>query len=188
MDDVFDQRRRGLEAEFFKKQNDTLLEKLRATFDKEVTREGLEQATGIASKDVLDRLVALNVSGQTLAAFALYPLVEVAWADGQVDEKERAAILQAAAENGVAPGSTAHALLERLLVEGPDENRRAVWFAYARELNGRLSPDERRVVRGELLRRARAVAEASGGFLGLGRKTSANEQRVLDALGDAFPD
>ena len=39
---------------------------------------------------MLDTLMALNVDKGTFAAFALYPLVEVAWADGKVDDKERA--------------------------------------------------------------------------------------------------
>jgi hypothetical protein len=38
------------------------------------------------------------------------------------------------------------------------------------------------------MNRARAVAQASGGILGLGSKISSNEQRVLDAIEKAFPD
>ena len=38
------------------------------------------------------------------------------------------------------------------------------------------------------MKRGRAVAEASGGFLGMGRKVSPNEQRVLDAIAKAFAD
>ena len=38
------------------------------------------------------------------------------------------------------------------------------------------------------MKRARAIAEASGGFLGLGNKISTNEQRVLDAIAKAFSD
>jgi len=186
--DPFEERRKTLETEFFEKKNQDLLAKLRATFQKKETLEGLKQATGITNEEVLNNLVALNVSGQTMAAFALYPLVEVAWADGQIDDKERAAVLRAAAEAGVEVGSPAHALLERALIEGPNENRRKAWFAYANELNQRLTGTERRVVREELVRRARAVAEASGGFLGIGRRVSAGEERVLGALADAFPD
>jgi hypothetical protein len=186
--DPFDERRKALEEEFFEKKNKSLMEKLRNTFQQEVTREGLKKATGITSEEVLNALVTLNVTGQTMAAFALYPLVEVAWADGQVDDKERAAVLRAAAEEGVETGSPAHTLLEQVLTEGPNENRRKVWFAYARELNQRLTDAERRVVREELVRRARVVAEASGSFLGVGRKVSAGEERVLRELVNAFPD
>ena len=40
---------------------------------------------------------------------------------------------------------------------------------------------------GRVLDRARGVAEAAGGFLGIG-KVSAHEQKVLDELASAFPD
>ena len=40
-----------------------------------------------------------------------------------------------------------------------------------------------------MLDRARGVAEAAGGgFLGIGSKVSAPEQKVLDELASAFPD
>ena len=47
---------------------------------------------------------------------------------------------------------------------------------------------ERRQVREALLKRGRAVAEATGGFLGLGKQISQNEQRVLDRIAQAFSD
>jgi hypothetical protein len=42
---------------------------------------------------VPDRLAALNLGGDTLAALFLAPLVMVAWADGGIDDKERGAVL-----------------------------------------------------------------------------------------------
>ncbi len=42
-------------------------------------------------------------------------------------------------------------------------------------------------LRADLLGRARRVAEAAGGFLGLGRRVSAAEQAVLERLAAAFP-
>jgi uncharacterized tellurite resistance protein B-like protein len=133
-------------------------------------------------------LQALNVDKSTFAAFGLYPLVEVAWADGTVDEKERQAFIRAAAEHGITPGSFAHTALEEFLKNTPREDARKAWYAWAGELSAKLDREERRKVREGLLVRARAVAEASGGFLGLGSKISAAEQRVLDAITRAFPD
>jgi hypothetical protein len=152
-----------------------------------VTREKLEAATGIKDPQILERLMELEVRGETMAAFALYPLVEVAWADGKLDRAERDAILAAAVRDGIEAGSPSYEMLESLMADGPTEARRKVWFAYAKDLVGRLDPAERRTVREALLERARAVAEASGGLLGLGR-VSAKEQRILDAIAEAFPD
>ena len=77
-----------------------LVDKLRETLEQKQTREELEQLTGIQDAGVLDTLIAMNLDKNTFAAFGLYPLVEIAWADGKVDEKERAAFLAAAAEHG----------------------------------------------------------------------------------------
>lgn len=187
-DDIFEDRRKSLEEQFFAQQNEKLKQKLKATFEKEQTRESLKAATGISDEAVLDMLIALNVNHQTLAAFALFPLVEVAWADGTLDEKERAALLAAAAADGMVPGTPGHDLLEGWLQHAPGEPGRAAWRAYAGELARKLNPAERVRVREELLRRARGVAEASGGILGFGNRISAREEQVLDALKEAFPD
>ena len=184
-DDALHRRERALEEEFFQRKNQQLLDKLRATFEQKVTGEKLQAATGITDPKVLERLVALQVRGETMAAFALYPLVEIAWADGKLDRAERDAILEAAAGEGILRGSPSYQALEAAMTEGPTENRRKVWLAYARDLSSRLDPEERRDVRDELLRRARRVALASGGVLGIAR-VSAKEKQVLDAITGAF--
>jgi uncharacterized tellurite resistance protein B-like protein len=186
--DAFQQRRRSFEEEFFNKQSEQLVDKLRRVLQEQHTREELEQVTGIHDAAVLDTLMTLHVDKSTFAAFGLYPLVEIAWADGKVDDKERAALIKAAAEHGITPDSLAHTALEEFLKHTPREDARKAWYAWAAELNRKLDKQERRKVREGLLARARAVAEASGGFLGLGNKVSPNEQRVLDAIARAFAD
>ena len=115
--DAFSKRRQAFEEEFFNKYNQKLVDKLRVTLEKQHTREELEQLTGIHDPAVLDTLMALHVDKSTFAAFGLYPLVEVAWADGKVDEKERQAFIAAAAEHGITPGSFAHTALEEFMQE-----------------------------------------------------------------------
>ena len=186
-DDAMHRRERALESEFFQRKNPQLLDKLKQTFDQEVTREKLKASTGLSDPRLLDRLIALQVRGETMTAFWLYPLVEIAWADGKLDRRERDVILRAAVTVGLRRGSPAYEMLETYVADGPTEARHAVWLAYARDLASRLDRNERRLVREDLVRRARAVAEASGGVLGVLR-VSTNEQRVLDAIAEAFPD
>jgi len=187
-DDIFEDRRKSLEEQFFAKQNEDLKQKLRETFEKQQSRESLQAATGITDDRVLDTLLALNINHQSLAAFALFPLVEVAWADGTLDAKERDALLAAAAADGLAPGTPGHDVLQEWLQHPPLADGRAAWRAYVGELVRKLDPAERVRVRDELLRRARGVAEASGGLLGFGNKISSKEDEVLQALAAAFPD
>ena len=187
MSDALHKRGKALEEDFFARKDHQLRDKLKATFERELTREQLKAETGVTDPQLLDRLLAFQVRGETIAAFNLYPLVEVAWADGRLDRRERDAVLEAAVASGIARGSAGYEALEAALTEGPTEAKRKVWFAYARDLAGRLDPNERRLVREDLLRRARVVAEASGGILGA-LKVSSAEQRVLDAIAEAFPD
>ena len=64
----------------------------------------------------------------------------------------------------------------------------ATWKDYVRALAETMSAEDRRFFKGRVLDRARGVAEAAGGFLGIGSKVSAPEQKVLDELASAFPD
>jgi uncharacterized tellurite resistance protein B-like protein len=187
-EDAFERRRKSLEEEFFIRREHQLVEKLRKQLEKEQPRETLKQLTGIQDESVIDTLVSLHVDRDTLAAFALYPLVEVAWADGKVDDREREAFLAAAAEHGLSAGTPGHEALREFLKESPREEARKAWFAWAAELKHKLDPAERKQVRDALLTRARVIAEASGGFLGLGRRISAGEQQVLSAIERVFSD
>jgi uncharacterized tellurite resistance protein B-like protein len=184
--DAFAKRRQAFESVFFAQQDRALLEKVRAMLEKEHPREALRAWTGIQDEKVLDALVALHVNHDTLAAFALYPLVEVAWADGSVSPDERKAFFDAAAQLGIREGSAGHEALREFLQDTPREEARKAWFAWAADLSRQLDAHERVRVRDAILTRARAVAEASGGFLGLGSRVSASEQRVLDRIAEAF--
>ena len=85
-------------------------------------------------------------------------------------------------------GDVSHELFERWLSEQPPANLLAMWKDYVRALVETMSADDRRFVKGRVLDRARGVAAAAGGFLGIGGKVSASEQKVMDELASAFPD
>lgn len=186
--DVFEQRRQGLESEFFIHREQELIGKLRQKLAEKHTREELRHLSGIADDEVLDTLISLHINGDTFAAFGLYPLVEVAWADGNVDDKEREAFLRAAAEHGLAAGTPGHDALRTFLKETPRADARKAWFAWAEAVSQKLTPLERRKVREGLVKRSRAVAEASGSYLGLTNPVSANEERVIARIEQTFAD
>ena len=94
-------RRIGYEAEFFHKKDADLIGKLKAVFNRKMGREELRNATGIKSDEVLDRLLAVNAKGEMLLAFRLYPLADIAWADGSVSKAEAEAVINAALTSAV---------------------------------------------------------------------------------------
>jgi hypothetical protein len=73
-------------------------------------------------------------------------------------------------------------LFERWLAEAPPPALLATWKEYIGALSASLGPEARRALKQELLDRARAVAEAAGGFLVIGRRVSPAEEDVLKAL------
>jgi len=178
--------RSTLEDRFFADPRAELRERLREA-GKNRTRqmESLADVSGIEDIEVLEKLVLLGIQSETLAVLTLYPLVAVAWADGTVDRHERDAVLRSATECGMAPGSVAHDLVASWLEEPPGSLLRQAWQEYTQQLTARVSPEWRVVFGRELLARAHAVADASGGFLALD-KTSSVERRVLDDLRSVF--
>lgn len=185
-DGLLTERRQALEEEFFRRQEQEQIAKLRQQREREELRQALTEVSGITDVQVLDRLIDLGIQPRTLAPLALVPLVVVAWADGTLDAREREAIEQAAAACGVGRGSAGYALLETWLEEKPDPALLRLWKEYVQSWSRAVDPAVWAQFRDDILQRARAVAEAAGGFLGLGRKVSAAEAAVLRELADAF--
>ncbi len=187
-DKILRDREKALEESFFAKQNEKLLEAMRKKEEQARSQDELAKASGIADAEVLGKLVELEIGAETWAAVSLVPLVEVAWADGRIDEKERRAVLAAAEANGIAVDTPSYELLQGWLGRRPDGRLLQAWGEYMVALRSKLSPAEIHALRDEVIGRARAVAEAAGGFLGLGNKVSAEEEVVLQQLAKAFAD
>ncbi len=185
-DEVLGDRRRALEEQFFTQHNEQLRQQLRQSREKQASREALARVAGDAHPEVLDKLVELGISPETWAALEIVPLIEVAWADAQLEEKERSAVLAAAEANGITTGSPSHELLEDWLTHRPDGRLLAAWGEYIVDLCANLDPGQKDALRDEILGRARTVAEAAGGFLGLGSKISREEEVVLQQLARPF--
>lgn len=183
--DSLSERGHSMEEEFFRREDAKLLEKLRALKDAETTRDTLSKATGITNKDVLDKLATLKIGGETAAALSVLPFVEVAWADGSIDAKERTALLAHARTKGFMPGSRENALLESWLEQRPAPRFFEAWTHLVHGLCEHLNSKEIAQLRTTLVDRARSVAEASGGVLGIGKVSSA-EAAMLKKLEKVF--
>ncbi len=185
-DEFLSSRKNTLEEAFFAEENERLRQRLREADQAKSRKEALAAASGITDEAVLHRLAALNLGSDTLAALSLAPLVLVAWADGGIDDKERSAVLAGAADVGVGSQDVGHKLLDGWLRQPPPGDLLTAWTDYIRAASAALDVEGRRALKAELLGRARKVAEATGGFLGLGRKVSPAEEAVLERLERAF--
>ena len=185
VDDKLEERRRSLEEAFFRRRDKELVERLRREEEQKGLRQALANASGIHDPALLDRLVAAGARPEVLAAFSLVPLIAVAWADRKMDERERKAVLSAAEQIGVAVGSPAHDILLSWLDQRPGPDLLDSWVAYVQTPRPNLTGADREHLSRDVLERARKVAKATGGFLGLG-DVSPSEREVLKRIESAL--
>lgn len=182
---LLEERGHALENAFFARQDEALLKRLREADSAATRRQALSAASGVTDAAVLDHWDTLGLRPQSLAALSLVPLVLVAWADGSLDDKEATAVREAARSAGLRSGE-AGALLDAWLTRPPGREIEAAWRDYAHALAARMPPEARAALERETVGRARQVAEAAGGFLGLGSRVSEAEERVLASLAAPF--
>jgi hypothetical protein len=183
--DFLDDRRVALEDEFFHKENEKKLAKLREELTAKESKEELKKASGMTDDEVLDKLVALGLRGTTVAALSLVPLIAVAWADGELQDNERESILQAANAKGMGPGTPGHEILTSWLTKKPDDSLVDAWQEYMKALMAQLNDEQVRMLKNQILGFAKVIAESAGGFLGFS-KVSGKEKDVLARIEQAF--
>ncbi len=116
----------------------------------------------------------------------MIPLIEVAWADGNVDGKERTVLLKTLENHGVIKDSIELQLVEQWLSHKPAPSLLDAWTHYIEGLCEALASNEIVSLRDELMRNTTTLASASGGFIGLGSKISKSEAKMIEHLIGAF--
>jgi hypothetical protein len=134
---------------------------------------------------VLDRLVELGLRANTIAALSLVPLIAVAWADGEIQDNERTAILQGAHGKGLEEGTDGYELLQTWLKARPKDELFEAWEAYIKALAGQLNEEQNRLLKNQIVGFAKMVANSAGGLLGFGKVSSA-EEKALQRIEAAF--
>ena len=181
MSQTLDKQRQAMHDAFFADRDQELLEFLDQVQlgEQQQRQDALQQAAGVKDPEVLARLERLGVGPSAMTAFALLPLVRLAWADTKVSQGEFAALLKASEEDGIVYGTPSYRLLSRWLDERPSESMVEAWIAYAEALSRELDESSLEVLRQATIERAKRIAEASGGILGLGDRTSHDERNAL---------
>lgn len=182
---IFDTRKKALEELFILQRENQLLEKLRQEGKKQDQKERLRDISGITDDAVLEQAVRIGLSEETFAAISLIPLLEVAWADGLVDLREKEAILLAAEANAIKKDSTAYKLLQSWLDRSYNPQLISLWQDFILVLSQKMSSEELLSLRNEVVKRAYQIALSSGGLPVLGT-LSQDEKRVIEELELAF--
>ena len=180
-----EERGRALENQFYEKENQEKLDAMKSKLEAQQSKEELRKASGMTDDAVLDRLVALGLRSNTIAALSLAPLIQVAWADGTIQDNERVAILQGAHGKGLEEGTAGYDLLQSWLKRRPGDELFTAWESYIKSLAAQLNDEQNRLLKNQIVGFAKMVAAAAGGILGFG-KVSATEERVLHRIEAAF--
>ena len=133
-------------------------------------------------------LERLHISAGSYQLVMLLPLVYVAWADGRVQDKERAMILRIAEEHGLLANG-GDATLERWLSIAPTEDQLRSDLAILNQLcssEGRLGQGFDGDFETLLLAWCQDVADAAGGLLGLRRARHPDETQALRRIASAL--
>lgn len=182
---VYQKLGKSLKELFFFEKEQSLLEARNELAKMQETKENLAKVSGIKDDAVLEKLIALEIRPETLATLFVVPMVEVAWADGELQSEERNTLFSLAEKAGLKNGSINQGMFSLWLKQKPDPALLAAWTHYIQALCERLSDAERRALKKDVMADARAIATAAGGFLGFG-KLAKEEQAVLDQLEAAF--
>jgi hypothetical protein len=175
--EFFGDRRRSQEEEYFRRQEQELIEKLRKRGEEAAARRRLAEKSGVADEEILSDLQALGYTPETVMLLHLVPLVQVAWAEGGVSDRERDLIAQAARSRGIDGGSEADRQLTAWLERRPSDE---FFEKTLRAIRAMLAaqPDAEGAVAGrDLLSYCTRIASASGGVLGFGKVS--DEERAL---------
>ena len=113
--DILREKERGEEAQYFRRKDQELLQKLREKAQLDELANMLGQKLQVDDPVLLKRIVADGVTLETGAAFLLAPLVQIAWAEGKVSPEERAMILKIARDAYRAIGAEGFARIDFLL-------------------------------------------------------------------------
>ncbi len=178
--DALQNRCRSLENAFFSDLAQKLLAGLKEKLDLEAALVQFRDATGIEDKKVLEALYRLGVSPAALAALRAFPLIAVAWADGETTADEIATVRSIASRH-FKRDSAAGELIEQWLIHHPTPEMLDAWETCLATMFHSLPESEAAALKQTLLEEINEVATASGGLLGWGA-VSQSEKRTMQRI------
>ena len=178
--DMFAERGRSLEEEYFRRRDKELIEKMRQAAQAEQLRSEMGKRTGLTDPELLRELEAMGFTPETVILLPLVPVVQVAWAEGGVSDAERHLIVKLARARGIEEGSAADRQLADWLARRPADHV----FVYATRLIRAMldAPGHLDLSADDLVKQAESIAAASGGMLGIIGRVSAEEREILATI------
>lgn len=174
--------RQTREDAYFLQQERQLLERMRRKSKQEAQTLRLMEAFGTRQPEVACELAGLGFDLETAGLLYLVPLIQAAWSDGDISEKERRMLLEIASLHGIKTGTALHGRLTAWLTERPSERFFGACLHAIQAILRERPPEEARLMGQDLVSYCTRIASASGGFLGLGSRISPEEAALLAQL------
>ncbi|MEC9398934.1 MAG: hypothetical protein VYE40_17675 [Myxococcota bacterium] len=147
---------------------------------RQTEREGIAEVLN-TTEEIAEEALELGFSQETARVLPLIPLIQVAWVDGSVSTAEERAILDLAVARGLEKGTPSFDFLTRLLAERPAD----LFFERTNRVIAELvQADPDSWVKKTVPELCKEVADASGGFFGLGNRISKEEQDLIDEIAE----
>jgi len=175
---IFAEREHWLEEEYFRKQDQMLIEQIHQRRAKEDDRQRLAEITGLKDEDAIAALQELGYTSDTVELLHMLPLMEVAWAGGVITEKHRSAILKIARLRGIQENSPSDEKLMQWLNEKPSDELFGASLRAIRLILESLPPEERKHERDDLLAHCNQIAHALFGRF-WGHEVVQEEERMV---------
>lgn len=184
--EIFKDRERANEAAYFRQEEARLLESLRKRAPLDEIAKALGEKLQVDNPELLERVRLLGLKPETAPALLLAPLVQVAWAEGSVTNKEAETVLRLIQHRGIEADTPPYGQIIKWLENRPSDEL----FDTAVEVlkyGFSVLPDAEKNERiKKIVEACNEVAEASGGglvkVLGLGSGVSGIEAETLDTI------
>ena len=185
MPDYRNERERSIEDEYFHKQDQELIEKMRQAAALERRTSEFIARVGVSDPALLKSLQELGFTPDTVAILPLVPIVEMAWAEGGITPAERTQLVSLARQRGLLEGSPADLLLASWMENKPSPDTFARATRLIRALFDTGVAPIGSMTADEIIQHSENIAAASGGIFGFG-KISSEERATLGKIVSAL--
>ncbi len=179
---TWDELHQAHEPAWFRQKEQELVELLRQRFVHRLPRVTIGEAVGLQDEEVLRALQEIGYSRAMIELFYQIPLVQVAWASGNVTAQEREWVLKLSGLRGAESDRPAYQQLCDWLDHRPSDEFFHTSLRIISYLLDALPESERGAAQRNLVNFCRQIAIVSGGFLGLGNNVCEGEQEALDKI------
>ncbi|MFL6724746.1 MAG: hypothetical protein ACJ8FC_06255 [Sphingomicrobium sp.] len=184
--ELFKDRERAAEANYFRQQDERLLDSLRKRAPLDEIAKAIGEKLQVDNNELLERVRKLGLKPESAPALFLAPLVQVAWAEGKISRDEQDAVLRLALDRGVEMNSPPYQQILEWLAVRPSDDVFDTAVEILKYGFAVLPEDEREDRIKRIVEACHEVAAASGGglakLLGLGSSVSGVEASMLDSI------